>query len=277
MERWRKKSLILAVADIVPSSIYYSLTKKLLGSGSINLSQGVPDAWEFIGDCVTRVGARKTIEFGGGRHLGINLWLSKLGIEQTVIDINPIASVELINDALKQLIALGDLPAQEPITSLDDLPARFNVRYIAPQDLLDLPDEAAYDANITSSVWEHIPREVVPHLLTKLRRIVKPGGHVIAHVDYSDHYSHSDGEIDRLNFLSMSEVEWRKHNHRHLYQSRLRHAHYRQLFQESRFEVLQELTSTYVEAPKYPCRPELLTGEDTDFATTGRWLLRNPA
>ena len=59
-------------------------------------------------------------------------------------------------------------------------------------------------------------------------------------IDYSDHYAHTDNKITYLNFLKFSKIEWRKYNNKYLFQNRMRHQDYRNLFLQNNFEVLEE-------------------------------------
>jgi hypothetical protein len=59
-------------------------------------------------------------------------------------------------------------------------------------------------------------------------------------IDYSDHYSHADPAISRVNFLRFSDRQWQPYQSRMLYQNRLRHSDYRRIFEESGLRVAEE-------------------------------------
>lgn len=192
---------------------------------------------------------------------------------QTVIDLDAMLDIGLVQQTFEEIRQREAGFLQEPINSINDLESKFGISYKAPMNLTDLPIKEKYDASISVSTWEHIPINLIPTLLAKLHEIIKVGGHLIAHIDYSDHYAHSDPAIDRLHFLSFTESDWQRFNHYHLFQNRLRHSHYYDLFQQNGFRVIEAKASNYVQCPLKQPLAENLTGSDTDYATTGRWLL----
>lgn len=271
---WKYKSALLKIFSVVPASVYNRATIDLLRSGGISLATGIPEVWEFHRNGLQKYGASRVIEFGAGKHLGQNIWLSKYIPTQHVVDITDMADLGLVNDVMLQLVEIGELDSQPEIKHLEELNERFGISYLAPLDLLELPEnEAKYDANITSSTWEHIPSELIQPLLEKLCKLIRPGGLISAHIDYSDHYSHSDTNIDRVNFLSLSDAEWRRHNHRHFFQNRLRHQDFYQIFDAAGLDLQLCEASNFVANPLHMPLPENLTGTKTDLATTGRWHL----
>ena len=94
------------------------------------------------------------------------------------------------------------------------------------------------------------------------------------HIDYSDHFSHRNSNYDRNHFLQFSDEEWNKYNTWIIYQNRLRHDHYKNIFLEAGFEIIEEEASNFCDLPKN-VKTELLTGSENDLATTGRWVLKN--
>ena len=68
--------------------------------------------------------------------------------------------------------------------------------------------------------------------MEELKTILKPGGLSSLIIDYSDHYSHADKNISPLNYLKYSDKEWKKYNNQYLFQNRLRHQDYKNIFKE---------------------------------------------
>jgi SAM-dependent methyltransferase len=179
-------------------------------------------------------------EFGAGKSLAQNLYLSAFVDRQLVVDINPMANVELIEDA-RQLIhtKIATLRRAEPITSLDDL-QYLGISYAAPYDASStgLPS-GSVDACISTNTLEHIPAEQIEKIFNEVYRVLRPAGVVSAIIDYSDHYAHTDETISLLNFLKFDEQEWESEfNHKSHYQNRLRHYDYIELFNRCGFKVL---------------------------------------
>lgn len=114
------------------------------------------------------------------------------------------------------------------------------VEYHAPADAskTGLPPGSA-DVVFSNNVLEHVAPDAIVPLLAEARRILRPGG-VTAHVvDLSDHYSHSDPSLPRVNFLKYSDWQFRWINNRWIYQNRLRPCHYRQMLDEVGLRVLK--------------------------------------
>ena len=273
--KYKTKSTILSLFDYLPSQAFYLLTKYILKSGVVNFSAGIPEVWHFVESAVRNIRAESLVEFGAGRHLGLNLLLSRTVNAQTIVDIDAMIDIDLVQQTFEEIRQKETGFLQKSINSIDDLESNFGISYKAPINLTDLPVEEKYDASISISTWEHIPVNLIPTLLNKLHEIIKPGGHLIAHIDYSDHYAHSDPAIDRLHFLSFTENDWQRFNHHHLFQNRLRHSQYFDLFTQHGFRVIESNASNFVQYPLKQPLAENLTGFDTDYATTGRWILIN--
>ena len=138
------------------------------------------------------------------------------------------------------LLKIPLLEDRGELYSVNDL-LKYGIQYNAPADAAntDLAD-GSIDVCISTATLEHIPEDSICKILSELHRIIKDGGLVSAVIDYSDHYSHTDGSISMLNFLKYSEDKWERYNHRSHYQNRLRHDRYIELFKENGFNLLQE-------------------------------------
>ena len=104
-------------------------------------------------------------------------------------------------------------------------------------------------------------------------QIILKNSYLSLHIDYSDHLSHGDKNFGRNHFLTFSNEEFEKYNSRLLYQNRLRHEHYKQIFISSGYKIIEEKALNY-HKPKFKLNKESLTGNDSDFFTTGRWVLK---
>jgi len=129
------------------------------------------------------------------------------------------------------------------IERLKEMPEKFlseaNIQYIAPADAADigLPD-ASVDYHISTTVFEHIPKEDIARILKEAKRILKKDGIPIHFIDLSDHFQHQDRSITSINFLRYSEKEWTKiAGNQFAYCNRLRASDYLALFREAGFDV----------------------------------------
>lgn len=110
---------------------------------------------------------------------------------------------------------------------------RMGIHYYAPADAAasGLPD-GSIDAQISFTVFEHIPGEIIERILREASRVLRPGGVTVHHIDLSDHFAHEDGSISLVNFLQYPQKEWdRIAGNRYAYHNRLRvtpmHNHFR--------------------------------------------------
>jgi SAM-dependent methyltransferase len=129
------------------------------------------------------------------------------------------------------------------IDSLKEMPEKFlseaNIQYLAPADAadIDLPD-ASVDYHISTTVFEHIPKEDIARILKEAKRILKDDGVALHFIDLSDHFQHQNKSITTINFLKYSEEEWVKiAGNEFAYCNRLRASDYFALFKEVGFDV----------------------------------------
>ena len=273
---WKVKSRALSLFDLLGRDALYFTQKYISRRAVIRLPE-IPNAWTFHQRTIAEFGAKRLIEFGAGKSLGQNLYLSQSGLTQHLVDLNPMLDLSLVNDVIRILSeqhGLGDLPA---VKSLADLEADYAIKYQAPVDMTATAfEDGSFDVCISTNTLEHIPPVTLEGILKELRRILASGGIISAQIDYSDHYAHTDQSISHMNYLRFSDSEWARHNHRFFYQNRLRHDHYRAIFAAAGFEILRAEPIQPSKVVPADLRPELLTGDDSDYCLTGLWVLRNP-
>jgi hypothetical protein len=102
-----------------------------------------------------------------------------------------------------------------------------------------MPD-GSVDLIATTATLEHIPVETLKFILKECYRLCNEHSVVSMFIDYADHYSYADKNINAYNFLSFSEQTWSKFNPGIHYQNRLRHSDYEQLFLEAGFRIVTE-------------------------------------
>lgn len=154
---------------------------------------------------------RNAYEFGAGWDLLGALAMSQWVPEQTVTDIERHVRPELVADLAARLDVEPDLAAR-------------GIDYRAPIDTAatGLPS-GAFDLVLSTAVLEHVSPDRLGPLLAECRRLMAPDGVFTALVDYSDHYSQGDPNLDPDNFLRYGERSWRFLNPPSHYQSRVRH------------------------------------------------------
>ena len=274
---WRLKSLIYWVLYFTFSKkilffIQKKITKRAYSSIDVMLY-----AYKLHFNSLKKYKSKKILEFGAGKSLEQNIYLSikfNNRINQTVIDIDKMIDFNLLNFAKNQLQKKIKLsPKLKHIKNLKDLQKFFNIKYYAPINIIDLNERKNFDAIISTNVIEHISKKHFEIILEKFRKIVKNGGILSFLIDYSDHYSHTDKNISSTNFLKYSELEFKKYNTPLLFQNRLRHYDYIDIFKNKKFKILK-----IVKGPKGDMQntvsDEFKKNHQDLFVTWGYFLLK---
>lgn len=270
---FKLKSLAFRVLSFLPPGALYFAQRNITRRSRVKISE-IHRGWEFHAESIQKSGARTLLEFGAGKTLAQNLYLSQFVDQQTVVDLFPMLELPMLNQAVHQLRALGvPLDARE-ITSFSMLQDIHNIRYVAPYDMTatDFSDNS-FDICVSTNTLEHIPKTSIEGIFAELHRVIAKDGEVSAMVDYSDHYAHSDKSITRLHYLQYSEAAYKMHNHANHYQNRLRHDHYRQIFMAAGFKVLEDNPTDTCDPATLSFCEDLLSGHESDYATSGFWRL----
>lgn len=92
----------------------------------------------------------------------------------------------------------------------------------------------SFDLHVSNTVLEHIEWNALKAIMYEARRILRPGGLAIHHVDASDHFSHGDKSISSANFLQYSDAQWNRiAGNRFAYHNRLRLPDFTNIFQQA--------------------------------------------
>lgn len=270
---FKLKSRAFRVLSHLPEGALYFAQRHITRRSRVHIDE-IHRGWLYHAESVRNSGAKSLIEFGAGKTLAQNLYLSQYLDNQTVVDLFPMMELPMLNQAIQQLRELGVPLDPREITSLAMLQDVHNIRYIAPFDMTDtgLPD-GSFDICISTNTLEHIPRASIEAIFAELSRIIAWGGQISAMIDYSDHYAHSDKSITRLHYLQFSDADYKVHNHDNHYQNRMRHDHYRAIFESTGFQTLEEGPVDICDPAGLDLRDDMLTGNEDDFATTGFWRL----
>lgn len=273
---WKYKSLLYSLIDRFNLTFLLYFCQKYITKRSIVKINEIPYFWKLHRNEIQNLGLPRIFEFGGGKNLAQNIYLSDLCKEQIVVDLNRMADIDQINDGVRQLCALFENIKYRKSRTFEELYENFNIKYIAPLDAsrTGFPDDY-FDCCISTNTLEHIPSKSIINIFNELRRIIKPNGLVCAQIDYSDHYSHTDTSISLLNYLKFNNREWIKYNHSCHYQNRLRHYDYRSIFLSLGFSILSE-KSYFNEINPPKSLSSIFDDQNSEiFATTGYFVLRN--
>ena len=181
-------------------------------------------------------GASSVITFDAHRYLKPSLLMAALDAfraqKDRVIDrFRGMVDTSLLRERLEVLCSS---------TTSAELLLHAKIEYRAPADAADsdLPDQSI-DIQVSYTVFEHIPREVLRGILLEANRVVAPGGVTLHHIDTSDHFSHHDRSILPINFLRYSDAEWvRLAGNQFAYHNRLRASEFADLYSECGHELL---------------------------------------
>ncbi len=249
---WKIKSLLFRFLNFFNLyEILFLIQKKISKTSDIKLEE-IIFYWDIHYKYLKENKTKSLIEIGAGKSLAQNIYLSYMfdqEVEQTLIDVSKMLDLDLFNKANEQISNILRVNRLPFARSIEDLKKNFNLNYLAPMTLKQINDEnLKFDACISSTTLEHLPKKELVESFYLLKSIVKSNGVISAVIDYSDHYSHTDTSISNLNFLRFSEDQWKKYNTKMLFQNRLRHQDYREIFKKIGFTIF-EIKGDY---GKYP-------------------------
>ncbi len=273
---WKIKSFFFKILNFF--NLYkplYFIQKRVTKRSKVEI-EAIVFYWDFHLKYLRENKSKKIIEIGAGKSLAQNIYLSYMfdkKIEQTVIDVSKMIDLDLFNDANKQISKILNLKKFPDIKSVSDLKENYNIIYLAPMSLKQVFDNnLRYDACISSTTLEHIPKEELIENFKLLKRIIENNGIISATIDYSDHYSHTDKNISDLNYLKFNSNEWKKYNTPMLFQNRLRHQDYRKIFESINYKV-EEIKGDFGKSPKY-ISDEFDKNDKETFMLWGHFLLK---
>ena len=287
---WKIKSAVFRFVDIFNAEDFlYFLQKnvtKRSAKPEINTSNIISREnnyhyknWNSHKETINKYNTKGTLfEFGAGKSLIQNLFLTNVVSNQIVVDLNSMIDINLVNKSIDTLCDL-DIPLEKGhIADLKDLENKYNILYKAPYDAskTDLDDDEI-DICISTNTLEHIPKDLLYFILKEIKRILKKDGLISAVIDYSDHYSHTDKSINALNYLKYNEKSWKRYNHDCHYQNRLRHYDYKDIFEKVGFEILEENIIYNEDNISEDLRNKFLNYPNSWCATSGYFVLRQSA
>lgn len=270
---WKLKSKIFRAIDVLNAPSFLYFLQKNVTKRSRLTTLNVDANWQRHKDRLIKYATTGLIfEFGAGKSLAQNLYLSDVVDDQLVVDLNPMIDLNLIETARALLSEKTKLKSKNKILKIDDL-KHYGITYRAPFDaaITNLRKESV-DACVSTNTLEHIPKNSIIRIFTELRRILKDDGIVSAKIDYSDHYAHTDPSISLLNYLRYTDSEWKKYNHDCHYQNRLRHYDYKEIFVNCGFEIVEE-ELTYGETRISEELEKLFKDKDSIWSATSSYVV----
>ena len=236
---WKLKAFLYKVFQSLrlKKSLYF-IQKYITRRSKINI-QKIDPHWERHESSIRKNNCISLLEIGAGKSLEQNIYFSYIfnnQLKQTVIDINKMIDFNLFNDASLIISNLLNLKFKGKVTNQEEIFNKYNIQYLAPHKLSDL-SKKKFDICVSTTTLEHFSLQDLNNFLLDVKKILKEGGLISSIIDYSDHYSHTDKNINSLNFLKFDESDWVKYNNSYLYQNRLRHQDYRKLFNDFNYEI----------------------------------------
>jgi SAM-dependent methyltransferase len=264
---WQTKSLVQRVCAALPvlrEPVYYGIQRafgrlRLKSDPSWLLSESARLA-VCLRDAGMPVDGARVMEVGTGRALDMPLGLFLCGAAsirtydlhrylKTHRVLESVAWIRTHRSAVMQIFetvtdpnALTDrLDALCGSRDFANVLRTAHIEYLAPADAAatQLPPNSI-DIQISYTVFEHIPRDILVAILKEAGRILSPGGFALHHIDLSDHFAHDDPTISYINFLRFSRAEWEKYGaNQFAYHNRLRGPEYEELFHEAGHKLEQ--------------------------------------
>jgi len=273
---WKLKAILYKLFSFLRlKRTFYFIQKHITKRSRINITE-INKLWVFHSDAIFNSKSKKILEVGAGKSLEQNIYLSykfDSTIDQTAIDINYMLDFKLFNDASSQIANLLKLKNKGEVKNISDLKARYNITYIAPFKISEFNTEEKFDICISTAALEHFNILDLQNFLLDLKKILNDNGLISSLIDYSDHYSHTDKNIDKLNFLSYSKKEWEKYNNSYLYQNRLRHQDYKKLFIDKGYKIVKTVKGS-VTNPSKKISNEFDTSNDETFLNWAYFLTK---
>jgi hypothetical protein len=264
---WKWKAFLYKIFGILKLKIvFHFIQKHITKRSKVNIKQ-INKIWVYHSESIEKNNIKNILEIGAGKSLEQNIYISyrfNNSIAQTAIDINKMLDFELVNQASEQIAKILKQEKKRFVKSLKDLKDIYNIDYFAPCDLKKIKNKnREFDMSISTTALEHFTITDLHEYLDDLNIILKKGGFVSAGIDYSDHYSHTDRNISNLNYLSYSKQEWEKYNNTYLYQNRLRHQNYKEIFESDSYKIKDIILGEMLTPPKIISNEFDINNKDT--------------
>ncbi len=271
---WKIKAITQKIIARLPGKLsyklYYIVQKKF---GVLNqtispvggLSSGVR-VFEHISNNNCEPENKVFFEVGTGTVPLMPLSFFLMGCEKTItVDLNPYLNDTMFRQCLDFILnnpeiiseIFGNRLKENRFNSLlnhiknndycrNDILELCRIDYKSPTDARNTglePNSINYF--VSKNVFEHIPIKSLEEIISEANRIITPDGLFINHIDYIDHYSYSDKNISKINFLKYSDKQWNFYaNNKYAYTNRMRHKDYIELLKKLHHMIINEAKDT---------------------------------
>lgn len=268
--RWQVKAAVQATLSRVPySHVIYRTLQQLAGTTRLDVAEQYARKAHFIRRMQSQalpIEGKEFLEIGTGWHPVLPLLLHLLGAKRVVtLDLNPWLTRTTLADTLRGLLSLSSRISHDfalPAESIEHKLCQFSqaaqragalaheilrvgdIEYLMPRSASDTYLESTcIDYIVSSNVLEHIPPDVIENILTESKRVLKPGGMHLHHINPGDHFA-LDQRISKVNFLRYSESVWYFIGGSGIaYHNRLRGIDYKRMLESHKFTVTYEATN----------------------------------
>lgn len=270
--RWQAKALIQATLSRLPYHHYlYRWLQLAVRSNPLDMADQYGRKSGFLKrmrDQGLGVEGRVFLEIGTGWYPVLPILLRLLGAERVItLDLNPwltrktlAATVSATEGALGRVAEDFAVPLDLVRKRFADVSAgtadagagvaealgRCGIEYRMPCDATatGLPDRTA-DYVVSANVLEHVPAGVIAGILRESRRVLKPDGYHVHHVNPADHYAIDDPRISKVHFLRYSPSAWYYIGGSGVaYHNRLRCIDLVRLFEEAGYDITHTYSHT---------------------------------
>jgi SAM-dependent methyltransferase len=236
---WKLKSFIFGFIDFLHAKYILFFIQRFITKSSIKKIIKIDYDWVIHQKNLSSFHVNNLLEFGAGKSLAQNLYLSQFIANQTVVDLNKMLDFDLLNSASSNIAKLTENFKYIECKNINELQKNYGVNYLAPfhfeRNTLEFN---SFDACISTNTLEHIPITQLEVIFYQLKNILKNGGVLSMIIDYVDHYSYTDKNLNKFNFLKYSFKSFCKYNHNSHFQNQLRHYDYVNLFLRLGYEVI---------------------------------------
>jgi len=130
------------------------------------------------------------------------------------------------------------------VSSFDELYRLLGFKYIVnPSGVLDKFQDNSFNVIFSSSVLEHIDKNILSKYIQDLYRLLKPGGYSIHRIDLGDHLSYYDRSVSKKNYLRYSDKIWKRYFENQIqYFNRVQRPEWLNLFRRVGFSLIEDIS-----------------------------------